>query len=324
MSLAEAGARYLHVYREFGHHRSTVSARSRHLAEFLDWAAGESIQEARALCADHVESYRSSVNARRTPAGTPLAVPTRIQRLAAVRGFLRWCLRRGLVDSDASAGLEYPRRPRRLPREILSPPEIERILDSPTRHGLIGLRDSAILELIYCTGIRRAECSALDRDDLCRLTGSLWIRSGKGGRDRVLPVSPEAIRRIQRYLALRDRRPGPAGPWMFAGLRHARLGPKGISALVTRHVRATSTRVAGSAHMLRHSMATHLLDGGADIRHIQSLLGHADLNSTAIYTHVSTVTLRRAWQSAHPRAEVGGGEGEIEAREGAGRRLISG
>ncbi len=196
------------------------------------------------------------------------------------------------------------RRRGRLPREILSPPEIARLLDAPDPTRLFGFSDRAIIELIYCTGIRRAECSGLDRDDLCVQTKSIWVRSGKGNRDRVLPVSNESISRTSAYINALDSGYAPTGPWMFAGLRRRRLGPKGISALVTRFARAVNPRVMGSAHMLRHSMATHLLDGGADIRHIQAILGHSDLNSTAIYTQVSTATLRRAWAAAHPRADV--------------------
>ncbi len=225
------------------------------------------------------------------------------RKLAALRTFFRFARSRGALAIDPAAGMRAPRRGRRLPR-VLSPEEAERIVETPgARARPLALRNAALLELLYGSGLRVGEAAGLDIAALDRVLGTVRVR-GKGGKMRIVPVGGPALEALARYLE-------GGRPRLAAEARTARLflnahgGP-----LSTRSMRAVVRRAARLAelpgrvtpHTLRHTFATHLLDGGADLRAVQAMLGHARLGTTQIYTHLSLERLRVLYERAHPRA----------------------
>jgi len=189
---------------------------------------------------------------------------------------------------------------RRLPRAI-GQGDVRRLLDAPSTGTLVGQRDRAVLELLYGTGLRLTECVRLDLADVDLTGGTVLVRNGKGRKDRFVPVTGRARAAIETYL--REARPGLTeredDRSLFVSRHGTRLGGMSIRAMVRRY--GLSVGVKLSTHVLRHSYATHLLQGGADVRHVQELLGHKDVSTTALYTKVDTSTLAKVLRRCHPR-----------------------
>jgi integrase/recombinase XerD len=225
-----------------------------------------------------------------------------VQRLLALKSFFRWCVRRELVNKDPTVELELPRREQPLPQAVLTAEEVERVLAVPDLATACGIRDRAILETFYSTGIRRTELVRLKTTDLDGDQRLLWIRLGKGGRDRVVPIGSRALRWIERYA--RDVRP----EWvsesddgvLFLTTRGNPLHLARVSERVAQYVDQANVGKRGSCHLFRHTMATLMLEGGADIRWIQAMLGHAQLSTTALYTRVAISQLKRVHERTHP------------------------
>lgn len=230
---------------------------------------------------------------------------TLARRAAAIRSFFRWAARTGRAQSDPAARLVAPKRHRTLPG-VLSAPQAGALLDvaalaaddgSPLRR-----RDAAILELLYATGIRVGELCGLDVDDISQHDRLVRVM-GKGAKERFVPYGAPAARALDAWFAVRGRvaRPG-SGPAAFLGARGARIDQRTVRRLVHALLAHVTDAPDLGPHGLRHSAATHLLDGGADLRIVQELLGHASLATTQIYTHVSAERLRASYEQAHPRA----------------------
>ena len=244
------------------------------------------------------------------------------QRLAAIRSFHRWARRAGLADADPWAALGTPRRPRRLP-PVLSIADVERVVASagdepsagPTGASAVGralaLRDVAIVETAYAAGLRIAELAGLTLDSLDLGRGELRVL-GKGRKERAGLLGRPARAALAGYLAegrpalLGRARPGPAPDAVFLNARGGPLGERGMRYRLDAVFARAGAPEGTHPHTLRHSFATHLLDGGADLRVVQELLGHASLATTQIYTHVSPARLRAAYAGAHPRAHATG------------------
>lgn len=233
---------------------------------------------------------------------------TLARRTAAVRGLFAWARESGLVATDPTVRLVTPKRGRTLPRVASAASLAEVLADAAQRAAEgdpVDLRDAAVLELLYGAGIRVSELCGLDIDDLDRERRTARVL-GKGSKDRVVPYGGPAADALDAYLvrgrpALSARADG-GGRALFLGARGARLGPRAVYDLVTRLVAPAVGASSLGPHALRHSAATHLLDGGADLRAVQEILGHASLGTTQIYTHVSTERLAAAYRLAHPRA----------------------
>jgi integrase/recombinase XerC len=221
---------------------------------------------------------------------------------AAARAFSTWAHRGGLLATDVAAGLASPKAHRPLP-SVLRPEQAGALVEAPGDEASPGLlRDRAALELLYATGIRVSELCGLDLPDLD--SGRRLVRVfGKGAKERAVPFGEPAEQALEDWLRLgRPALTGPhSGQALLLGMRGGRLNPTVVRRLVSQHAR-TAGVPATSPHHLRHSAATHLLEGGADLRSVQELLGHSSLASTQIYTHVSTERLRSAYRQAHPRA----------------------
>ena len=246
--------------------------------------------------------------------GAGLAGATLARRVAAVRTFTAWLRREGLRADDPALRLRSPRPEGTLPH-VLQEQQARRLLaaaqervdaaaagDDPVAHAL-ALRDAALLELLYATGARVAELSALDVDDLEAGRGVVRL-TGKGDRQRTVPYGAPAGRALQEWQRLgRPRLARPdSGPALFLGARGGRLGVRQARTVVDRALEGLGDTAARGPHALRHTAATHLLDGGADLRSVQELLGHASLRTTQVYTHVSIDRLREGYRQAHPRA----------------------
>ena len=228
------------------------------------------------------------------------------RKAAAIGTFYVWATRRGMVEANPAALLSRPARASRLPG-VLKVAEAERLATAPTPTDAVGLRDRAILELLYGSGLRVAEACGLNLDDL-DLEGQRVRVMGKGGKERVVPMGDFAAQALAQYLES-GREPflprGEAragGEALFYNRRKKRMMPRDARAMVERYVRITLSGRSVSPHTLRHSFATHLLEGGADIRAVQELLGHASLATTQRYTHVSRTRLFDAYRQSHPRA----------------------
>lgn len=242
-------------------------------------------------------------------AGAGRARSTLARRTSAVRGLFSWAGERGLLSADPSARLVPPKRGRTLPR-IASAEVLRVLLESRGAAADAGgdpvaLRDVAVLEMLYGAGVRVSELCGLDLDDLDASRRTARVL-GKGAKERVVPYGAPAARAIDAYLvrarpALAARADG-AGRALFLGVRGARLGVRSVYDLVSRSVGPAVGADAVGPHALRHSAATHLLDGGADLRAVQEILGHASLATTQIYTHVSSERLKESYRLAHPRA----------------------
>jgi integrase/recombinase XerD len=236
----------------------------------------------------------------------PVAATTLGRKIACLRSFYRHLRREELIDHDPTADLHGPRKPQRLPR-VLSREEIRRLLEQPRGASPLAQRDRALLEVMYACGLRASEAVGLEVRDLDLEEGLLCAR-GKGSKERIVPVGRQALAALSIYL--RDGRPDLIGTRVQGRLlvnhRGGPLTRQGLYKIVQGHARRAGLQEKMSPHTLRHTFATHLLAGGCDLRSLQEMLGHADLATTQVYTHLSADRLKDAYFGAHPRANAGG------------------
>ena len=281
---------------------STAVSYVRSVRSFLDWLRDRGIPLVDVRTAD-IEAYQADVCALRRKDGTPYSVDLQVHRLSSVKTLFRFLYQRGYVLSDPSAPVAYPRREMRLPRGVLTREETRKLVEAPDTSTPLGLRDRAILETFYGTGIRAGELAKLKTIDVDTEDRVLRVILGKGAMDRNVPLTRAAAEAIEAYLL--HGRPKIRGalksPWLFLALRGGRMYPDLLNAVVQAAGKQTGLEKHATCHTLRHSVATHLLKGGADIRHIQKLLGHRSLASTERYTHVEVSDLSKVLRRAHPR-----------------------
>jgi integrase/recombinase XerD len=269
---------------------------------FVAWLDERGVAFASVRSEDLV-AYQTSLVALRRPDGAPYSSGNLAQRIGAVKALFRFLFRTGHLLTDPSGILEYPRREERLPRGVLTCEEVRRLVEAAHDQTPLGLRDRAILECFYATGIRAAELAGLDCADVDTGDRLLRVVLGKGRKDRNVPLTRAAAEAIEVYLS--SGRPNISGATRTTRLFLARRGGRVHGALLNEIVQAAARRAViekhVTCHTLRHSVATHLLKGGADIRHIQALLGHSSLATTERYTHVEISDLSRVLRRAHPR-----------------------
>jgi integrase/recombinase XerD len=239
------------------------------------------------------------------PDGKPPAAAATLQRKAAcLRSFYRHLRREGALEHDPTAELRAPRKTQKLP-QVLSRDEVARLLATPTGSDPAALRDRALLELMYACGLRASEAIDLEVRDVDLYAGILRAR-GKGSKERLVPVGRDAIAAVRTYL--QHGRPRVVGlreeRHLFVNHRGAGLTRQGLYKIVQRHARAAGLDGRMSPHTLRHTFATHLLAGGCDLRSLQEMLGHADIATTQMYTHLSAERLKDVYYAAHPRAQA--------------------
>jgi len=280
----------------------TIEGRRDELKTFNLWAHERTLTRAGEITRPILESYQRWLWRYERPNGKRLGISTQRMRISTLKDWFKWLVRQNVLLSNPASELELPRREKRLPAESLSLGEVETILAVPDIKDPLGIRDRAILEMLYSCGLRRTELARLEVADLNRDRRTLQIRQGKGKKDRVIPIGQRALAWVERYLA--EVRPrlcldtrqralfltGYGGPF----------NPDVLSRMVAEFIRKAGIGRPGSCHLFRHTCATHLLEGGADIRFIQQLLGHEKLETTAIYTEVSIKQLQAVHARCHP------------------------
>ncbi|MFD8771058.1 site-specific tyrosine recombinase XerD [Microbacterium oxydans] len=299
MQLERALDAYLrHVTVERGLSAHTVAAYRRDLGVYQEWLVAEGIADTAEVTPAVIDRFIAErASAQPPPASTSLA---RLQ--SSVRGWHRFLAREGIEADDPSGRLRPPKAPRRLPK-ALTIEQVERLLAAPSPEDPLGIRDRALLELLYATGARVSEAIGLDVDDLAH--GDVLRLRGKGAKERIVPVGSYARAAVDAYLT--RVRPGLAAKGrasarLFLGARGAPLSRQSAWLVIRAAAERAEITVDVSPHTLRHSFATHLLQGGADVRVVQELLGHSSVATTQIYTHVSVDALRDIYATSHPRA----------------------
>ncbi|WP_341783119.1 site-specific tyrosine recombinase XerD [Leucobacter weissii] len=332
MKPADGAARYLrHVAIERGLSRNTQAAYRRDLDAYADWLTGRGIDDLARVDPETLARYVAELSGARIaedpgedPAEdppAPLSQASIARRMSTVRGLHRFLFEEGLLPDFAGSGLRTPKRTQRLPK-ALAMDQIQAILDAAGGEDPVGLRDRALLELLYASGARVSEITALDLDDLLAGSGSgdgdAWtdpervlggggfIRvTGKGSKQRVVPYGGYAGRALAAYLV--RARPGMVArgagtPALFVGPRGARMSRQSVWLAIRAAAERAGIAAEVSPHTMRHSFATHLLAGGADVRTVQELLGHSSVTTTQLYTKVTADTLREHYLMSHPRA----------------------
>ena len=234
---------------------------------------------------------------------------TMARKIATLRSFYKWSNRRGLTKTNPMTAIRTPRQAKRLPKAV-SVEQIEKLLATPSDRDVLGLRDRAMLETLYSTGLRVSELVGLDIEDLDDTGEAIRVR-GKGKKERIVPLGTHALQAVRRYVAM-VQGDGRYAPWwkdesrprpLFVNKHGKRLSSRSVRRKLDKYLTSAGLDPEISPHTLRHSFATHLLENGADLRSVQELLGHQSLSTTQIYTHLTTQRLQDAYNQAHPRAE---------------------
>jgi integrase/recombinase XerD len=293
--------RHLPLYLDYlavekGLAKNSLEGYRRDLTAFGIWLSGQNLTTRKVTRSEIV----SFLGARRGEGASPRSMA---RATSALRGFFRFLAAEKIVPADPTAELSNPRRWAVLPK-FLSAEEVKRLLEAPDVETPRGLRDRAMLELLYACGLRVSELSALPLENLRLADGFVLVR-GKGSKERVVPIADASARWVKRYVAAaRARKRGAAGSrWLFPGSKGKPVTRQTVFLALKKAARAAGLPPSAvSPHVLRHAFATHLVDNDADLRAVQMMLGHADIATTEIYTHVSRSRVRRVYDRTHPRA----------------------
>ena len=295
-------ARFLEASAAKGLAPRTVEIRDRMLHRFIHWCSERDLDQPQDVTRPILERYRRHLYHYRKPNGEPLSFATQQQRLGPIKAFFKWLARENFILSNPASEMELPRVHRRLPKHILTAEEVERILAQTALHGELATRDRAIIETLYSTGIRRSELVHLKLYDVDTRNGTLMVREGKGKKDRMVPLGKRAGEWINRYTE--EVRPSlvvePDEGWLFLHEYGEPFKKNRLTDLVKKTIEKAGIEKPGACHIFRHTMATLMLDNGADIRHIQAILGHSQLSTTEIYTQVSIRKLKDVHALTHP------------------------
>jgi len=284
---------------EKGYSVNTIVAYRNDLSQFLQYLENRGVKSWADVGKGDLINYITYLKANREYASATVA-----RKVAAIKSFFHYLAGEGFLKDDPTATLDSP-KVRKYPPKAISQEEVNKLLDAPTRReGPRALRDRAILELLYATGMRVSELVALNLGDVS--LDSANVRCiGKGGKERIIPIYARALQAIQDYVEkgrlqlLRD----PSEKAFFLNHRGRRLTRQGLWLIIKRYVEEVGIAVPVTPHTLRHSFATHMLSGGADLRNVQELLGHANISTTQVYKQVSDESLRKMYDKAHPRAK---------------------
>ena len=301
-SLASHLRRFLAHLEEKHRSPETVATRARHLRWFLLWCEERGLTRPQEIDCALLERYQRHVFHYRQANGEPLAIGTQQLRLIPVGLWFKWMAKQGTIPSNPASELELPRQGLHLPKAVLTAREAEAVLALPNARGLLGLRDKAILETFYSTGMRRAELIHLRGQDVDYERGCVMIREGKGGKDRVVPIGDRALAWIEAYVERTRPRlvKGEDDGTLFLTTRGGPFSLVRMTGLTTDYVNRAGLEKKGSCHLFRHTMATLMLEHGADLRALQEILGHEELTTTQIYTRVSISRLKAIHTATHP------------------------
>jgi integrase/recombinase XerD len=294
-------SRYFEVLAVRNYSPSTLRRRDSDIRRFVGWCDERGLTQPQEITKPILESYQKHLYYYRQANGEPLSVTSQCHYMVSLRQFFKWLTQENYLLYNPASELVLPKQQSRLPI-VLSEQDIEKLMLQPDINRPNGLRDRAILELLYSTGIRRTELINLQLHDVNLSQQTLLVRQGKGNKDRLLPLGERAAYWVKRYLEtvrpqlLLDLSDQHLFLSDYGGaFRDTKLGDR-----VKRYLRKAGMNMPGSCHLLRHAMATHMLENGADVRFIQAMLGHGDLSTTQIYTHVSIRKLQEIHAQTHP------------------------
>ncbi len=312
---AALASAYLDAMRVLNYSEKTVESRAHHLREFIKWCTERSFARPAEITKPILERYQRHLYHYRKKNGEPLSFRSQHGCLVPVRALFKWLCRHNHLLANPAADLELPRAEKRLPRHVLTASEAECVLIQPDAEEEMGLRDRAILEVFYSTGMRRMELANLKLYDLDQERGTVFIRQGKGKKDRMIPMGSRAFGWVRRYLD--DARPSlaltPDDGLVFLTNVGLVFEPNRLTQMVRHYVDQAEIGKTGACHLFRHTCATLMLEGGADIRFIQQLLGHEKLETTQIYAQVSIRMLKEVHTRTHPARLTPELEAELDA-----------
>ncbi|MDM5182048.1 site-specific tyrosine recombinase XerC [Massilia sp. DJPM01] len=301
-SLYHQMQQFLQWMRERNYSYRTTDNREVYLRYFILWCDERGLVRPQEITRPILERYQRYMFLYRKKDGQPLSTRSQATRVTPIRAWFKWLTKTNRILYNPASDLDLPRMEHRLPRHILTAAEADRVLNVPDITTATGLRDRAILETLYSTGIRRMEILALNQFDIDIERGTMMVRQGKGKKDRMIPIGERALAWIQKY---RDDVRSELAPAQDDGtLFLTQLGepftPNRLTQMVRDIIDAAKINKRGSCHLFRHTMATLMLENGADIRFIQAMLGHVELKTTQIYTQVSIVKLKEIHTLTHP------------------------
>ncbi len=280
----------------------TVEIRERMLTYFIQWCDERNLDQPQDITRPILERYRRYLFHYRKKDGEPISFATQQQRLVPIKAFFKWLTQENYILYNPASELALPKVHRRLPKHILTAQEVEQILNQTALHGELGIRDRAIIETLYSTGIRRSELINLKLYDVDTKNGTLMVREGKGKKDRMLPLGKRAGLWINHYIeAIRpELMIGTNDGTPFLHEYGEPFKKNRLTDLVKKYIQSAGIGKSGACHLFRHTMATLMLENGADIRFIQAMLGHSQLSTTEIYTQVSIKKLKEVHMLTHP------------------------
>lgn len=286
-----------------GYSPATTDGRRRDIAVFVRWAHERGVSDWRHVDRRMLEQFqRAQFQATASGKEQPLSTRTQVQRLAALQAIFRFLVKAEHIAANPAADLELPRMAKRLPKTALTADEAEQVMLVPDVTHPMGVRLRAILEVFYSTGLRRLELIRLVVSDVDFGRGIVYVQRGKGGKDRLVPIGERALLWVKKYLV--EVRPlfvvDVAQQALFVTNSGNEFRSSRLNKIVTGAIAKANLGKSGSCHMLRHTMATLMLEGGADTRYIQAMLGHADASTTSIYTHVAIGKLQEVHRMSHP------------------------
>jgi len=293
---------FLEWLRVRGYAERTVENRESYACFFAAWCEERGVTRPQEVTRALIEQYQRHLYHLRKKDGKPMSFQSQHTRLLPVRAYFKWLTRQNHILYNPASEMEMPKMEKRLPKHILTPHEAEAVLSQPDVKDPFGIRDRAMLEVLYSTGIRRMEVVNLGLYDLDEERGTLMVRQGKGKKDRMVPIGERAIAWIQKYLfEVRPRLTvGVDCGSLFLTKEGESFSPGRLTQLVREYVDEAEVGKTGSCHLFRHTVATLMLENGADIRYIQQMLGHAELSTTEIYTQVSIRKLKEIHTLTHP------------------------
>lgn len=326
---------WAHEYAEWLRERNfserTAKSREGYLDNFAAWCEARGLFYPSEITRPILDRYQRTLFHYRMQNGKPLSFSAQFARLVSVRAYFKWLMRRQVIVANPASEMELPRLPMQLPRFVLSAAEAEAVLRLPDVEDVLGLRDRAMMEVLYATGIRRAELVKLKIYDVDMHRQTLMVREGKGKRDRVVPLGERALAWIQKYLD--QSRPNLVAAVDDGALFLTTMGDAmtlmRATTIVGEYIERAKLGKRGACHIFRHTAATLMLENGADTRYIQAMLGHADISSTQIYTSVSIHKLKQVHALTHPGAKLaptataGPAAGEPEGEELAAADLLA-
>jgi len=306
--------RYLAFLAERNYSPRTIETRESYLRYLIIWCFDRSITRPQQLDRPILERYQSHLFYYRKRDGEPLSTRSQHSRIIPIRHWLQWLVKKGHLLYSPAADLELPRLEKRLPKAILTAKEAETVLAVPNVGSTVGLRDRAILETFYSTGMRRLELIHLTVHNIDLERGTVMIRQGKGKKDRLIPIGERALAWVEKYKesARPDLVAGKDDGTLFLSEWGEAFTPNAMTRLARIYVEKSGVGKKGACHLFRHTMATVMLEGGADIRFIQAMLGHAELSTTEIYTQVSIRLLKSIHTATHPGRMAEAGQHGLE------------